>query len=200
MDHFYSGTGTVNLLMAGCLVIAPLSVGFQFEFQTNPFHTDPLEGGGAGSELPDSGLLYKELVKPITEYRDWWSSQSLSPGVWGQWPRIDLPHSSLLLYPALPFRQLQLRHDSPVYGPFTAQIAKLVTPTSLTKHLIRRPVQWEIIPSAFLQCQFNSPSPRVMDLLLLTEKSLYNSDHHVVHEQLFFCLNIGEKVLINNFD
>lgn len=41
-----------------------LSVGLQFEFPTNPFHTDLLQSGSAGSQLPESGLFLQGVWQP----------------------------------------------------------------------------------------------------------------------------------------
>ena len=104
-----------------------LSVGPQFEFPTNPtnpFHTDPLQSGSAGSQLPESSLLYRESDKPVTVFRYWWSSHCLYLGGKGQRPRPDLPPS---LRPSFLYRFAILTtvapvQDSPMYGTFTGQL------------------------------------------------------------------------------
>lgn len=72
-----------------------LSVSLPFEFPTNPFHTDPLQNGWAGSQLLESGLCYREPDKPIThrlmEFTSsvTWRERSVAQtGKRGQWPRL----------------------------------------------------------------------------------------------------------------
>lgn len=81
-----------------------LSVGHQFEFPTNPFHTDPLQNGSTGSQLPESGLFNRESDKPVTVSRDWWSSQCLYPGVREvrSGPLTSLPLASFSIQICLP--------------------------------------------------------------------------------------------------